>query len=105
MTALSIQNCLSSNIKKARKALKLTQEGLAERSSLSSQMINDIEGCRKWPSAMSLAKIADALGLGASELFVEIKPTIDFQVRVCVCQELKEVFESAIEDYLMQYKV
>lgn len=105
MEALSIQNCLSANIKKARKALKLTQEGLAERSDLSSQMINDIEGCRKWPSALSLAKIADALGLEASELFVEIKPAIAFEARVCVCQELKEVFESSIDAYLRQYKV
>lgn len=104
MEALSIQNCLSANIKKARKALKLTQEGLAERSDLSTQMINDIEGCRKWPSALSLAKIADALGLEASELFVEIKPTIPFEARVCVCQELKGVFESAIDAYLEQYK-
>lgn len=60
---------LSDNIKKYRKGI-FTQESLAEKSGLSVQLINGIEGGRKWVSKDSLSRIADALGVQVYQLFV-----------------------------------
>ena len=61
MTQNELRENLSLNIKLHRKQLGFTQEKLAEKAELSSQTINDIEGCRTWVSDKSLIKIADAL--------------------------------------------
>lgn len=47
MTEDDVQKRLSSNLKRIRKSKGLTQETLAEKAQISTQMINDIEGCRR----------------------------------------------------------
>lgn len=61
MTQAELRKNLSCNIKRYRKRLALTQEKLAEKTGLSAQTINDIEGCRTWVSDKSLIKIAEIL--------------------------------------------
>ena len=61
MTQIELRGYLSQNIKTYRKRLALTQEKLAEKTGLSAQTINDIEGCRTWVSDKSLIKIAEIL--------------------------------------------
>jgi transcriptional regulator with XRE-family HTH domain len=61
---------LALNIKILRKKSGLTQEELAEKTDLSAQMINDIEGCRTWVSDKTLEKVADVLNVCIFELFV-----------------------------------
>ncbi|MDR2717949.1 MAG: helix-turn-helix transcriptional regulator, partial [Treponema sp.] len=56
-----LRRTLSLNIKKQRKILGLTQEKLAEATDLSSQTINDIEGCRMWVSDKTILKLAKIL--------------------------------------------
>lgn len=70
MTQSKLREYLSSNIKRYRKRLFLTQEKLAERTGLSAQTINDIEGCRTWVSDKSLIKIADSLRTTPAELLL-----------------------------------
>ena len=53
-----------------RKRLSLTQEKLAEKSGLSAQTINDIEGCRTWVSDKSLVKISEVLYTTPSDLLL-----------------------------------
>jgi len=65
-----IRRILSGNIKKHRKILGYTQEKLAEKSGLSSQTLNDIEGCRRWISPISLTKLANALHIAEYQLFI-----------------------------------
>ena len=60
---------LSENIKRYRKGI-FTQETLAEKTELSVQLINGIEGGRKWVSRESLTKIAEALNVDVYQLFV-----------------------------------
>ena len=64
-----LRRTLSFNIKKQRKILGLTQEKLAEATSLSSQTINDIEGCRMWVSDNTILKLAKVLHIDAYQLF------------------------------------
>ncbi|MCG8481087.1 MAG: helix-turn-helix domain-containing protein, partial [Spirochaetales bacterium] len=56
-----IQYTLSRNIKAAREKLGYSQQALAERADLSAGHMNDLEQGRKWVSADTLERLADAL--------------------------------------------
>jgi transcriptional regulator with XRE-family HTH domain len=47
---LVLRETLSRNIKKFREISGMTQEKLSEKTGISANMINDIEGCRSWVS-------------------------------------------------------
>ncbi len=68
MTENELAKTLSLNLKKYRG--KLTQEALAEKADVSFQLINGIEGCRKWVSKKTLSKIASALDVEVYQLFI-----------------------------------
>ncbi|MDR2543252.1 MAG: helix-turn-helix transcriptional regulator [Treponema sp.] len=65
-----IRRTLAGNIKKYRKILGYSQEKLAEKSKLSAQTLNDIEGCRRWVSAATITKLAKALHIAEYQLLV-----------------------------------
>jgi transcriptional regulator with XRE-family HTH domain len=65
-----IRRVLAGNIKKYRKDLGYSQEKLAEKAGLSAQTLNDIEGCRRWVSAMTMTKLAKALHVDEYQLLV-----------------------------------
>ena len=65
-----LRNILSERIKTLRKAENLTQEQLAESAELSWNFIANIETKAKTPGLETLVKIANALGVEASELLV-----------------------------------
>ncbi|MDR1024511.1 MAG: helix-turn-helix transcriptional regulator [Treponema sp.] len=65
-----IRRILAGNIKKYRKNLGYSQEKLAEKADLSAQTLNDIEGCRRWVSALTMTKLASALHVDAYQLLV-----------------------------------
>lgn len=75
MTSAELRQNLSANIKMYRKRLSLTQEKLAEMSELSSQTINDIEGCRTWVSDKSLVKLSEVLYTTPSALLLSKNPS------------------------------
>ena len=58
---IDIRKTLSINIKKHRELLGLSQEKLAEKAGISSNMVRDIEGCRTWVSDNTITNIAAAL--------------------------------------------
>ena len=69
-----IRGILSGNIKKYRKILGYSQEKLAEKAGLSAQTLNDIEGCRRWVSSITITKLARALQISEYQLLMpEIK--------------------------------
>ena len=61
---------LSKNIKKYRNGFKYTQEKLAEKAGISSQSLNDIEGCRRWVSSKTMTKLAKALNIAEYQLLL-----------------------------------
>jgi transcriptional regulator with XRE-family HTH domain len=65
----TLRRTLSANIKKHREHLGMTQEKLAEKSGISANMINDIEGCRSWISDKTLVKLTTALQIETYRLF------------------------------------
>jgi len=56
-----IRKILSSNLKKYREKLGLSQEKLAEKAEISTMMVKDIEACRTWISDKTLESLATAL--------------------------------------------
>jgi len=103
-----LREILSNNIKKERKKLGLTQEKLAEIAGLSSQTINDIEGCRMWVSDKTMSKLANVLHIEAYQLLISENPdeatTIDnskgrllFDLEDRIIRNIRQYFKEAIE--------
>ena len=65
-----VRKILSGNIKKHRRFFCYTQEKLAEKAGISSQTLNDIEGCRRWVSSKTLSSLAKALNLKEYQLLL-----------------------------------
>ena len=109
MTQIELREILSSNIKFYRKRLFLTQEKLAEKTGLSAQTINDIEGCRTWVSDKSLIKIAEALHISPADLLIECENKNSSIINITssdiykLKKELKDTFLDSIESIFIKY--
>ena len=68
-----IRAVLSRNLKNLREKNGLSQMALAEKSSLATNFINDIENGKKWLSPATLSKLSEALGVQPYKLFLEIE--------------------------------
>lgn len=68
---MDIIKVFSSNVKKHRLALGLSQEHFAEKCGLHRTYISSIERFQRNVSLGNIQKIADALGVDAYELFME----------------------------------
>ncbi|MBQ8212057.1 MAG: helix-turn-helix transcriptional regulator [Treponema sp.] len=102
MTEYELQKRFSENLKKLRKAEGLTQEKLAERAQISTQMINDIEGCRRWPSEKTITKIVNVLKIDVERLFEkeDAKKTGNSEIKKQICSEIKKIFEDSVNKYI-----
>ena len=67
---VDLRKILSINIKKQREVLGISQEKLAEKARISTNMVKDIEGCRTWISDKTLIKLAFALKTDIYRLFI-----------------------------------
>ena len=109
MTQIELREILLSNIKFYRKRLFLTQEKLAEKTGLSAQTINDIEGCRTWVSDKSLIKIAEALHISPADLLIEHRDKNSSIINITssdiykLKKELKDTFLDSIESIFIKY--
>lgn len=65
----SLRSLLSTNIRKRRKILGISQEKLAEKVDTSTHYIAQIEQMNKFPSVEMLERIAAALEMDSPELF------------------------------------
>lgn len=63
---------LRDNMIRLRAVLKWNQDDLAEASGLSIGYIKKIEAGNQWPQPTSLHAIAEGLGVGVDELFIDI---------------------------------
>ena len=97
-----LRETLSLNIKRQRKKLGLSQEKLAEAADLSSQTINDIEGCRMWVSDKTITKLARVLQVEVYQLLIPIHP-VENQARLLldledrVIKTIQQQFREAME--------
>ncbi len=70
MTEDELQTRVIQNIRALRKKAGLSQERLADKADISRQMMNDIEGRRRWLTKRTLVKLANALDVDVHELFI-----------------------------------
>lgn len=105
LTPELLQKRLSANLKKARKQLSFSQEKLAEEARISVQMMNDIEGCRRWPSEKTLSKLANALRTDAYTLFLPEDSTeqVSQLQKQTIADDLQKLFAQSVEQYLQNH--
>ena len=107
MTPKLLQERLSFNLKKIRKTLGFSQEKLAEKAQISFQMINDIEGYRRWPSEKTLSKLANALQTDVYTLF--LPENTDAQAtpfqKQTIATDLQKLFAESVEQYLRKQDI
>ena len=103
MTEEELQTRVIENIRALRKKAGLSQEKLADKADISRQMMNDIEGRRRWLTKGTLVKITNALGFDVYELFVpsekenkKTKATYNAIPKKIVAQ-VKEAVDKALE--------
>ena len=82
-----LRKTVSTNIKKHRENLGLTQEKLAEKAGISANMVNDIEGCRTWISDKTLVNLASALKIETYRLFLPLTAS-DNEIAKTVVKDL-----------------
>ena len=70
MTEEELQTRVIENIRALRKKRGFSQERLADKADISRQMMNDIEGRRRWLTKGTLVKITNALEVDVHELFI-----------------------------------
>jgi transcriptional regulator with XRE-family HTH domain len=83
---------LGARVKHLRRERGLTQEELAERASLTSKFVGEVERAESNPSAASLARMAGALSVSMGDLF-EADPDI-VPVPVATIVDLHEKFQA-----------
>ena len=103
-----IREILAQNMKIHRQKLGITQPELAERANISTNFIGMIEQKRKFPAPEMLDRIAAALGIETSELFMtsaspqtelkklhnEILASLNFEIKKAVGEAIKEQYNN-----------
>ena len=64
--------------------------------------MNDIEGCRRWPSEKTLTKLANALQLDVYTLFLpeESDTEVSQLQKQSIADDLQKLFAQSVEQYL-----
>lgn len=104
-TAKEIQRLVAKNIREARRKLGISQMELAKRADISAGHMNDIEACRRWVSAASLAKIARELRVKPHQLFLDGADVSSdkYDLLTEILSKLRTAVDSEIERVIMRY--
>ena len=85
--------------------MNYSQEKLAEKAGLSTQTLNDIEGCRRWVSAVTISKLAKALNINEYQLLLpdneelEEKPNnSSLKSLIALQRKIKKVIDLEFEE-------
>ena len=89
-----LRHILSSNIKKARSALHITQTKLAQHSDISAAHIIEIEQCKTWVSDKTLTSIARALNMDAYELLLPANNAKQTETGQAALQRTAEIIKA-----------
>ena len=105
MTEYEIRDVFSRNVRALREKKDLSQMALAEKSSLATNFINDIENGKKWFSPATLAKLCDALDVKPYKLFLEfgIDGAQNNELMSQFCAELSDDIINTIRDVSARY--
>jgi len=88
------------NIKKHREIQGMSQEKLAEKAGISSNMVKDIEGCRTWVSDKTLINLAYALETDIYRLFISAE-IYEEEIYKTVIHDVLEVLKKVKTDVIV----
>ena len=100
---VGIAEILGNNIKTLRKDRNWTQEYLAEQAGISVPFMTQIELARKQASLEVIEKIAKALNVPYSSLFIQASDSIEKENYNIKCEEFLRKVNSEIKDFLATY--
>ena len=101
MEKTRVGELLARNMKRCREILHLSQEQLAEKVGCATTTIGRIESQSRFPSAAYLDRIAAALGIHPSELFMEDSAAIEaMRSKYEVRDRLEKGMRAAIDEAL-----
>ena len=92
-----IQIRLAENLRKIRKAKKLTQFELAEKADISEGMVKSIEICHAWPSEKTLLQISKALETDILHFFMPVSANLKME------EKIKSELENTIKKSYCEY--
>ncbi len=105
MKGSEIQTRLAQNLKRIRKAQKLTQFELAEKAQVSDETIKNIELCKTWTSEKTLAQLTNALKIDIHALFLPVPSTFDKkvsddkkQIKANIVENLRRFVETSLKE-------
>ena len=105
MTEDELQTRVIENIRALRKKAGLSQEKLADKADISRQMMNDIEGRRRWLTKKTLVKLSNALEVDVYKLFLpsakenETTKGIYDAITKEVVLQIKDAVDKALDDF------
>jgi len=92
-----VRKILSSNLKKHRKKLGISQEKLAENAGISTMMVKDIEACRTWVSDKTLESLATALKTDIYRLLIPYT-TYEEEINKVIRNDLESITKKIRQD-------
>jgi transcriptional regulator with XRE-family HTH domain len=98
-----VRKILSSNLKKYREKVGLSQEKLAENAEISTMMVKDIEACRTWVSDKTLESIADALKIDIYRLLMP-ETVFEEEINKSIRNDLESITSKIRQDIDVAFK-
>ena len=106
---MELRSVFIQNLKKYRKAKKVSQMALAEKCETSPSYIGEIEIGKKFPSVEMIQKIADALDIAPYRLFMEscdlCAPALSVELRSRLIEKIQASVADIINGYNGQKQV
>ena len=78
---VDVQTIFASNASRIRREAGLSQKKLAEKAGLTHNFVNDLENGKKWFSADTLSRLAEAAGVEPMEYFINLNQWNDAERR------------------------
>ncbi len=106
MTEEELQTRVITNLKTIRKQKGLSQERLADKADISRQMMNDIEGRRRWLTKSTLVKLCNALEIDVSQLFMPVatESSNTETIYMAITQDIVSKVKNAVDETLNNFK-
>jgi len=98
---LYILKLISNNIKRLRSLTNTSQLGLAAKTGLTHNFINDIENCKKGVSAATLAKLSVALSVEPYQFFLPEGSSNN--EAVIYVKDISDSFHKVVNELAQQY--
>ena len=101
---VDVQAMFASNASRIRKEAGLTQKKLAEKAGLTHNFVNDLENGKKWFSAETLSRLAEAAGVEPMEYFINLNQWNDIERKNYILllnslnKRVNKLFEECLEE-------